>query len=154
MDALIRLGRYWQGSQWSRLCLTFAGLLTTRAALDGLGHIPLEGRPPPGGGNSFMSSFHGAVSGQTVAVGFLQNVRAQASRCIEEIQDLFPGIRANPEPPMDIGGEAGLFLLHIQSDMAVEVLRPLSRSREFDESLDLRVLVLEVGHAGGVSSMA
>ena len=118
------------------------------------GHIPFEGRPPPGGGNPFLSSLNGTVSGQAVAVGLLQDVGAQTSGRKEETPDLLSGVGSNPEPPMDIGGEAGLFLLHIQSDMAVEVLGPLSRSREFDESLDLRVLVLEVGHAGGVSSMA
>ena len=50
---------------------------------------------------------------------------------------------------MDIGGEAGLLLLHGQPDVAVEVVGPSSRSPEFDESPDLRVLVLLFGHAGG-----
>ena len=48
MDALIRLCRNWQGGQRSRLRITLAGLLTPGAALDVLGDVEFEGRPPPG----------------------------------------------------------------------------------------------------------
>ena len=81
--------------------------------------------------------------------GFLQDVGAQTPWSLEKISDLLPGIGLNPEPPMDIGGEAGLFLLHGQSDVAAEVVWPTTRSPEFDEGPDFWVLVLVVSHAGG-----
>ena len=114
-----------------------------------LGYIPLEGRPPPVGSNSLLSSVDGTVSCQAVAVCFLQNVGSQASGCIEEVPDLFTGIGPNPEPPVDISGKAGLLLLHGQPDVAFEVVWPSSRGLKFDESPDFRVLVLVVGHACG-----
>ena len=112
MDASIRLGRNWQGGQQSRLCITLAGSLAPGAALDVLGDVEFEGRPPPGSGYSFLCPFNGTMSGQAVAVGFLQDVGAQTPRSVEEFPDLLPGIGANPKPSVDIGGEAGLLLLH------------------------------------------
>ena len=149
MDALIRLCRNWQGGQRSRLRITLAGSLTPGAALDVLGDVEFEGRPPPGSGDSFLYPFNGTMTGQAVAVGFLQDVGAQTPRSVEKVSDLLPGIGSNPEPPMDIGGEAGFLLLHGQSDVAVEVVRPTTRSPEFDEGPDFWVLVLVVSHAGG-----
>ena len=95
-----------------------------------------------------MSSLNGTVSGQAVAVGLLQDVGAQTSGRKEETPDLLSGVGSNPEPPMDIGGEAGRLLLLVQPDVAVRVARPLSRSLEFDEGPDFWVLVLVFGHAG------
>ena len=74
MDALIRLGRNWQGGQQSRLRITLAGSLAPGAALDVLGDVEFEGRPPPGSSDPFLCSLNGAVSGQTMAVSFLQDV--------------------------------------------------------------------------------
>ena len=149
MDALIRLCRNWQGGQRSRLRITLAGLLTPGAALDVLGDVKFERRPPPGSGDSFLCPFNGTMSGQAVAVGFLQDVGAQTPRSIEKVPDLLPGIGSNPEPPMDIGGEAGFLLLHGQVDMAVEVVWPTTRRSEFDKGPDFWVLVSVVSHAGG-----
>ena len=88
MDTLIRLCGNWQGGQGSRLRITLAGSLTTGAALDMLGDIEFERRPPPGSGDSFLCSLNGTMSGQAVAVGFLQDVGAQTLRSVEKIPDL------------------------------------------------------------------
>ena len=62
---------------------------------------------------------------------------------------MLPGIGSNPEPSVNIGGEAGFLLLHGQSDVAVEVVWPPARGSEFDEGPDFRIPVLVVSHAGG-----
>ena len=83
-----------------------------------------------------------------MAVSFLQDIRAQTVRGVEKVSDLLPGIGADPEPSMNIGGEAGFLLLHGRPDVAVKVVRPSARGPEFDKGLDFRVPVLVVRHAG------
>ena len=46
----------------------------------------------------------------------------QSVRGVEEVSDLFPGVGTDPEPSMDIGREAGFFLLHRRPDVAVKVV--------------------------------
>ena len=74
MDALVRLCRDRQGGQRGRLRVTLAGSLEPSAALDVFGDVEFEGRPPPGSGDPFLCSLNGAVSGQAMAVSFLQDV--------------------------------------------------------------------------------
>ena len=129
--------------------VTLASSLAPRAALDVFGDVEFEERPLPGSGDPFLSPFNGTMSGQAVAVGFLQDVGTLTPRSVEKVSDLLPGIGSNPEPSMDIGGEAGFLLLHGQSDVVVEVVWPPARGSEFDEGPDFWVLVLVVSHAGG-----
>ena len=84
-----------------------------------------------------------------MAVSFLQNVRAQTVRCVEEIAYLFPGIGTDPESSVNVGGEAGFLLLHGRPDVTVKVVWPSTCGPKFDESPDLRVPILVVRHAGG-----
>ena len=84
-----------------------------------------------------------------MAVSFLQNVRAQTVRCVEEIAYLFPGIGTDPESSVNVGGEAGFFLLHGRPDVTVKVVWPSTCGPKLNESPDFRVPILVVRHAGG-----
>ena len=73
---------------------------------------------------------------------------------VEEIAYLFPGVGTDPESSVNVGGEAGLLLLHGRPDVTVKVVWPSTRGPKFDESPDLRVPILVFAMLVGVKLMA
>ena len=53
-------------------------------------------------------------------MGFLHDVSPEAMQGIENIAVLAPMSGFNPEPLVDVGGEAGLHLGHIIPDVSVQ----------------------------------